>query len=250
MSEAEDYTPKPQTDESREAKQAEQEIVTSGKNQQPEMTLLLAPEAQSNPAVQEILKNVTLKLKTWRGTEIEIPLSEINMGGPAHEQARNRRYTICGNCGKRLPLTGDPQENHHAAMRHRLECARRDQASDEHGELVTEFEAQPNVIAMREAYARQLRDGIEGYMRVENLPQSGGPLRLPSTLSTTTIVEAQPNVIAQSGGPLRLPSAPAPLPRKDHEERHRPSSIWPWPMQDTSQSPIRPRRWWQFWRAE
>jgi hypothetical protein len=173
------------------------EIVTTGKSQQPEMTLLLAPEAQSNPAVQDVLKNITLKLKTWRGTEIEVPLSEIHIGAPVQHQGQAQRYTICGNCGKRLPYSHDPQENHHTAQRHKLECAKRDQALNEHTELVKEFESQPNVAAMRALYAQQQREGIEGYVRVENLPPSGGPLRLPSAPSALARPTAQPPAPAQ-----------------------------------------------------
>lgn len=192
MQEAEDNTPKPETDASREAKQAEQKIVTIGKNQEPEMTLLLAPEAQSNPAVQEVLKNVTLKLRTWRGTEIEVPLSEINIGGGVHSATATRGYTSCGNCGERIPYSSDAQENHHNAMRHKFACPKRHQAATEHAELVNAFEAQPNVRAMRDAYAAQQRHGIEGFLRVENLPESGTPLRLPTAPAALARTTATP----------------------------------------------------------
>ena len=65
------------------------------------------------------------------------------------DQARPTRYARCGNCGDRMPITDDPTENHHLAMRHKENCRRASEAADQHLRLKNEFECQPHVIHLR-----------------------------------------------------------------------------------------------------
>lgn len=171
-------------------------------SQKPEMSLVLAPEAQADPAVQQMLKSVSLKLRTWTGEEIEVPLSEINATATTQAIPRTGRFTLCGNCGDRIPRGRDAQEDHHNAMRHKFTCPKRHQAAQEHAELVRDYEAQPNVQAMHAAYSDQVRAGIPGDLRIENLKPF------------------------HDGQPLRLPSAPAALARPQATEPAAPPAKW------------------------
>lgn len=120
----------------------------------PKMSLVVQPTADSQPVdpaeFTRVLRSLTLKMRTANGEEIEVPLSEIAMGSTVYEiprqtQTSDRRhaaagakYAKCGNCGEKIPMTDDPAENHHAAQRHKFNCAKQEQAAAEHVKLLEE----------------------------------------------------------------------------------------------------------------
>ncbi|HEX4309167.1 MAG TPA: hypothetical protein VHZ25_04015 [Acidobacteriaceae bacterium] len=98
-----------------------------------------------NPVPHQILQQLVIRMKTPHGAELEIPLSEISLGGNVHpirpagrHAAASARFAICGNCGEKIELSPDPAENHHAAQQHRVVCGKRAHAEDEHRQLLEE----------------------------------------------------------------------------------------------------------------
>ncbi len=73
----------------------------------------------------------------------------------------SQRSAKCPNCHERLNLTGDPEENHHTAMRHRLVCPRRAEAEEENARLVSEFRQQANIIEQHRRIAEAERRHLE-----------------------------------------------------------------------------------------
>lgn len=64
-----------------------------------------------------------------------------------------QRYMRCPLCMDRIAITEDPVENHHIAMRHKRTCGQPNlgQWNDqEFSRIKAEFDAQPNVVRMRE----------------------------------------------------------------------------------------------------
>lgn len=132
------------------------------------------------------LENLTLKLRTSDGTEIEIPLSEISMGTAAaareirqerRQPASAARYASCGNCGERWELTGDPREDHHNGMRHKQVCRTfttlrlQKENQEEYDRLIAEHAAQPMQIEYRLRAEKQLAAAME----VERLQLAPAP---------------------------------------------------------------------------
>lgn len=120
------------------------------------------------------LENISLKLRTADGTEIEIPLSEISMGSSARQIPQERRqpasaarFASCGNCGERWELTGDPHEDHHNAMRHKTVCRtftvmdNKLANETEYARLVAEHAAQPMQVEFRQRAEKQLAAAME-----------------------------------------------------------------------------------------
>lgn len=57
------------------------------------------------------------------------------------EPPEPKEFFKCGNCGKKLPRTRDPETDHHTAQKHAVEeCPKRAQAQDEYRELLEEHE--------------------------------------------------------------------------------------------------------------
>jgi hypothetical protein len=118
----------------------------------------------------EYLRNLKLHLRLHGGTEIEVPLDEINMGSARSQRRRGKhnpprgraRFARCGNCCEKLPLSGDPEMDHHAAMRHKQVCrVNTEPASfaynrDQYMQLVKEHAAQPMQVEFRRREALQL----------------------------------------------------------------------------------------------
>jgi hypothetical protein len=77
------------------------------------------------------------------------------------QQRPRQRYAVCGNCQARYPITDDAAENHHRAMRHKETCPKADQAAIDRARLIAEFNAQPNIMAQREAFEQSQRDQLE-----------------------------------------------------------------------------------------
>lgn len=110
-----------------------------------------------------------LILRSGDNLEIEIPLDEVFYGerradpGEPRHAARKARTFLCGNCGERMPLTGDATEDHHTAQRHKLESCRKTGAAKlEHAELLaTDSERR------RELQAREPRLLLTGYGFIE-----------------------------------------------------------------------------------
>ena len=73
------------------------------------------------------------------------------------QQRPRQRYAVCGNCQARYPITDDAAENHHRAMRHKETCPKADQAAIDRARLIAEFNAQPNIVAQREAFEQSQR---------------------------------------------------------------------------------------------
>ncbi len=111
-----------------------------------DMTIALTPGEQPPANLPAVLSRLMLKIRTPHGAELEIPLSEISMYGAAPIFGPRTLKLKCPNCHEKLPMTGDPEENHHTAMRHRLVCTKREEATLENERLVTEFRAQPNIV--------------------------------------------------------------------------------------------------------
>lgn len=71
---------------------------------------------------------------------------------------KGRKQAKCGNCLERYDITDDPVENHHRAMRHKLECQSKNEAMysrTQRDNLLEEFHAQPNIVAQRQAWAAE-----------------------------------------------------------------------------------------------
>lgn len=105
------------------------------------------------------LDNQVLKVR-FNGVEIEIPLQEINIvlgGQQGVTSGRNRKanYVRCGNCLKKIPTTGDPEQDHHAVMKHRVEECQKAGIGParEQRQLIEEFEAQDHVPETRRLLA-------------------------------------------------------------------------------------------------
>lgn len=69
--------------------------------------------------------------------------------GPIHIDARRffeagrpepQRFFRCGNCGAKLPMTGDLEKDHHTARAHSIEaCEKRIEAAMDHRALIAEM---------------------------------------------------------------------------------------------------------------
>lgn len=145
--------------------------------------------------------------------------------GPIHIDARHStfnepaeatRYARCGNCGTRYEITEDPTENHHRAMRHKLECGKGSAAyTDAQREsLLAEFNNQPMQVAMRERAAEQLAAGAD-----------------PEHLKLT--------------GAASFPAEHAARMRELHSG---PDDVLIQRALSDGRTAPKPRRWWQFWR--
>jgi hypothetical protein len=166
------------TDETRPPKNPEMSIIVH-----PEQPGAWAPTPHQLAHVSEVLRTLSLKMRTSGGTEIEIPLSEISMGQTVHEirqprqqPASGARHAKCGNCGDRLPLTGDAEADHHNAMRHKLVCrvaadpARQQAAMLERSRLIDEHQIQP-----MQAHYRQLQAAPQLQLTAETQLQLTAP---------------------------------------------------------------------------
>jgi len=104
------------------------------------------------------LEEQVLKVRIGE-VEISILLSEINIviGGQQTGGRREATFFRCGNCAAKLPRTGDPERDHHTAMRHRIEdCQKSGVAVNiEQRQLVEEFEAQDHVPVTRRLLGAQ-----------------------------------------------------------------------------------------------
>ncbi len=88
-------------------------------------------------AIAPLLKELFLRIRAPNGAEVEIPLADIG------RTARPILSTKCANCGKKMPWTNDPEQDHHTAQRHAIEeCGERAAAHDEQRELIHEFAQQ------------------------------------------------------------------------------------------------------------
>jgi len=98
------------------------------------------------------LEEQVLKVRVGE-VEISIPLSEINIviGGQQAGGRREATFFRCGNCAAKLPRTGDPERDHHTAMRHRIEDCQKGgiPVNIAQRQLVQEFEAQDHVPVTR-----------------------------------------------------------------------------------------------------
>lgn len=77
---------------------------------------------------------------------------------PERQQPASRaKFAKCGNCMDKIRLTGDAEEDHHTAMRHKDVCrfttnpADAADVEDERRQLIEEHHAQPMQTAYREA---------------------------------------------------------------------------------------------------
>jgi hypothetical protein len=116
----------------------------------------------------EYLRNLKLRLKLHGGTEIEVPLDEINMGSARSRFQReasptaSARFARCGNCLEKLLLSGDAETDHHAAMRHKQVCRVNTELStfaynrDQYIQLVREHAAQPMQVEFRRIQALRI----------------------------------------------------------------------------------------------
>lgn len=134
-------------------------------DEQPELSLTLNPDqarsiAGSTVLIPELLKSLKLTLRSKDGSEIEIPLSEINFHTThnttihqvAPQSGRPLKYMKCGNCQERIPMTGDQIEDHHNGQKHKQYCAGTWTKPGEYEKLIQEFQAQPNVMLQTELW--------------------------------------------------------------------------------------------------
>lgn len=104
------------------------------------------------PEIISKIQSLTLKLKTTDGEELEIPISEINMGSSARPAQEETRYGMktgpqvgwirCGNCLERLPRYADQTINHHIGQEHKLTCRMKEAAERQRRELLEDFRQQ------------------------------------------------------------------------------------------------------------
>ena len=142
------------------------------------------PEA----TVTVLEKGRGLNIKLPNGAEIEVPLRDINFNvhnttvHPPQQTGAKVRYINCGNCGERLVRTDDPIEDHHTAMKHKQYCRTNtvmDKAqlnAAEYDRLITEFQAQPNIIEQTRKWEESERIRIEGAEAAERLRIGGHTL--------------------------------------------------------------------------
>ena len=121
------------------------------------------------------------------------------------------RAAMCGDCGEKYALTGDPTENHRRAMLHKAVCPRRAESEAERGRLIQEFQNQPMQMEFRERAAAALAAGAD-----------------PELLKLTGV-----SVFGQ----IERPALPAPEP-----------DLYDGTVPELIEALRAPRRWWQFWR--
>lgn len=108
------------------------------------------------PEVISKIQSLTLKLKTTDGQELEIPISEINMGSSARPAQEEMRFGMktgpqigwlrCGNCLTRLPRYADQTINHHIGQEHKLVCTSKTAAAIQHRDLLEDFRRQEDAL--------------------------------------------------------------------------------------------------------
>jgi hypothetical protein len=83
--------------------------------------------------------------------------------GDAGRPRETPRYARCGNCRQRIRITGDPIENHHAAMRHKDVCPVMPMDVErDHRQLIAEHAEQLQIAAhvSETAPVLQIDDGL------------------------------------------------------------------------------------------
>lgn len=136
-------------------------------------------------------------------------------------ESKRTRAAMCGDCGEKYELTGDPTENHRRAMRHQQVCARRAETDAEQARLINEFQNQPMQREFRERAAAALAEGADPAM----MKLTGVPVfEDPETVRQRAIAAAA------------LRELPAP-------------ELYDGTVEDLAAAITKtPRRWWQFWR--
>lgn len=147
------------------------------------------------PEIISKIQSLTLKLKTTDGQELEIPISEINMGSsarPAHEDETiygmkagpQIGFIRCGNCLQRLPRYKEQAINHHMMMEHNLTCSKRTAQAQQHADLVEEFRLQESRI---DEPTRRLRESMSSperpFLSADSPKRIGGADELKSYIA-------------------------------------------------------------------
>ena len=98
-------------------------------------------------------------MRPERENALEAVRGPVNIDARQFFQAAPRpvaRFARCGNCGKKLLLTGDPERDHHTAMAHKVEeCDRNVDAAIQYRELLAEMKErneQPLQIAAKKPW--------------------------------------------------------------------------------------------------
>lgn len=139
-------------------------------------------------------------------------------------EEKKPRRAMCGNCGTKYELTDDPEENHHRAMRHKLECSKGNAMYTEpqRAALVDDFQNQPMQVEFRRREAAALASGAD-----------------PDLLRITGV-----SIL----GPDPLPEHFVSLGRLT-ELRIEDPELYPFTVEDLAAAMTKPpARWWQFWR--
>jgi hypothetical protein len=98
------------------------------------------------------------------------PFSDFQQ--PRQQPASAASFARCGNCGDRIPLTGDAMRDHHAAMRHKQTCRTNTVYEEglynreEYDRIVTENAAQPMQTKYRERAALALQAAATEALRL------------------------------------------------------------------------------------
>jgi len=171
----------------------------------PELIRALDRETEQGSFTQAIVRGATNEANR----QIERRSGPINIDarqGPVIEMPQERRqpasaakHARCGNCGEKLPLTGDAEVDHDTAMKHKQTCRYTTVAADaayshdQYRQLIREHAAQPMQVAFREA--EQLRIEQE-----ERLMLTGSK----NAEETSIAVEVSPSIsgkTSKKGGP-------------------------------------------------
>lgn len=92
-----------------------------------------------------------------RGGRIELtPRFDIDARRYEFYGTRPTRFARCGNCRQKFPLSGDPEQDHFDAYRHKQVCLKQEQATAEYGELLTAV-AQLPAAAIRPTWWQRLK---------------------------------------------------------------------------------------------
>jgi hypothetical protein len=84
-----------------------------------------------------------------------------------HEAPKGKqKLATCGNCGSRYEITDDPLENHHRAMRHKLDCGKGELvlgpwSEDERQRHISDFQNQPMQRLFRDRAMSELEAGAD-----------------------------------------------------------------------------------------
>lgn len=136
-------------------------------------------------------------------------------------ESKRTRAAMCGDCGEKYELTGDPTENHRRAMRHKQVCSRRAETDAEQARLINEFQNQPMQREFRERAAAALAEGADpAMMKLTGVP-----------------VFEDPEMVRQRAiAAAARRELPAP-------------ELYDGTVEDLAAAITKtPRRWWQFWR--